>query len=62
MRINVLKRALVEVRDICKGRRFCREPEMCPFWNTKVGNCVLDGLFPHDWLVDDLKEDANETD
>lgn len=62
MTIEELKRALVEVRDICKGRRFCLEPEMCPFWNTEVGGCAIDSLFPHEWFVDDWKEDSNETD
>lgn len=57
--IEDIKKALVEVRDICKGRRCCTEPELCPFLNTEVGGCAIDGFFPHKWLVDGWKEDSN---
>lgn len=61
MTIEELKSALVEVRDICKGTRYCCEPEMCPFWDTETVFCAIRD-FPMNWLVDDLKEDSNATD
>lgn len=63
MTIEELKRALVEIRDICKQHQYCIG---CPF---KRGgrDCFFDrragrAFLPDEWQFDDWKEDSNETD
>ena len=48
--ISDLKRALVEVKRICNGYKFCNG---CPF---KGNLCRLND--PYDWNIDDWKEDS----
>lgn len=68
MTIEELKRALVEVRDICRSKLTCYD---CPFSDRKrrkdVYYCPIkfvskeanDIYFPEEWDVDDWKEDSN---
>lgn len=64
MTIDELKRALVEVRDICKNNAFC---QTCPL-NKKFGSVIVCRFheekvwYPYEWDVDDWKEDSNATD
>lgn len=53
MTIDELKRALVEVSEICKKLTGCYE---CPF-DTGKWYCTMQRL-PKDWRVDELKEDS----
>ena len=53
MTIEELKRALVEVSEICKKLTGC---DGCPF-DTGKWYCPMQRL-PKDWHVDDLKEDS----
>ena len=60
MRINVIKLALAEAKEICKKQKTCFK---CPFNNGKF--CVIsspdDGTFmPMDWNLDSLKEGARD--
>lgn len=62
MRINVIKLALAEAREICRNHKTCYR---CPFNNGKV--CVIsspkvsdDDFMPMDWDLDSLKEGARD--
>lgn len=58
MTIDELKRALVEVRDICRSQTICGG---CPFDDETSNSCPI--MFrPDEWDVDDWKEDSNATD
>lgn len=62
--ISELKRALVEVKRICKERESCVD---CPFSNpySRTVSCKLCDLFlvsrvpPMDWDIDGWKEDEH---
>lgn len=55
MTIDDLKRALVEVSEICKNLTGCIG---CPFDSGKW-YCPIQGL-PNKWHVDELKEDTHD--
>lgn len=56
MTIDELKRAMVEVSELCKKLTGCSE---CPF-DTGKWYCTMQGL-PNEWRVDELMEEqANE--
>lgn len=56
MTIDEIKRALVEVRDICKHRTQCGG---CPFDNEKSNSCpIMDR--PDEWDIDDWKDDEED--
>ena len=58
MTIDDLKRALVEVREICRQRAQCGG---CQFDNEKSNSCpIMDR--PDKWDIDDWKEDTHATD
>lgn len=64
MTIDELKRALVEVRDICAERRECYG---CPFeidlpdrHICRLSPKLYTGILPEYWELDDWKEDSNE--
>lgn len=54
-----LKRALVEVKEICKSRKFC--DNTCPFCNGH-DFCLLMVNYPDAWDIDQIKEIDYETD
>lgn len=63
MRINVLKRALMEVQNICNNRVGCED---CPFTKDHGETCFFDVhhneelvTFPFEWSFEDWKEDSN---
>lgn len=60
MTIAELKRALVEVRNMCEETRWCNSDTTCPFWCERTRSCSLDHRYPEDWDVDDWKEDAQD--
>lgn len=55
MTIDELKRALVEVRDICAAS-WVDCVERCPLFNHKAFECPIQNRFPSNWEVDDWKE------
>ena len=57
-RIDELKRALVEVREMCLNRTFC---DGCPFKNERINFCPIQNR-PDEWDVDNFKEDTHEAD
>ena len=59
MTIDELKRALVEVSNMCARTSWCNSSMPCPFWCEKTESCSLDHMYPEDWDVDDWKEDSN---
>ncbi len=58
MTIAEIKRALVEVRDMCAKAAWCNRSLGCPFWCERTERCSLDNMYPENWDVDDWKEDA----
>ena len=56
MTIDELKRALVEVHDICSEHITCRRPDTCPFWLASIQNCALH--LPDCWDIDEWKGDS----
>lgn len=60
MTIDELKRALVEVRDMCARTGWCNKSIGCPFWCERTEGCSLDHMYPENWDVDDWKEDAQD--
>lgn len=64
MTIEELKRALVEVKEICQTHKCSK----CPLYKTNGIYCPLiegeDGVLdcPGEWDIDDWKEDSNATD
>ena len=70
MTLDELKRALVEVRDICRSHLSCVG---CPFGDgTRIKDyfhCPIkhvdketnNRFYPEEWSVDCWKEDSNET-
>lgn len=58
MTIAELKRALVEVSNMCARTEECGSAKRCPFWCEVANGCSLDHHFPEYWDVDDWKEDG----
>ena len=58
--VPVLKRALVEVRDMCAAS--WGDCVKCPLLNQNAFECPIRNRFPSDWAVDHWKEDTHETD
>lgn len=54
MTIDDLKRALVEVRDMCLNRTFC---DGCPFEDERSNFCPIQNR-PDEWGIDDFKEES----
>lgn len=66
MRLNVLKRALVEVSKICREHQSCRNCDFGYCVDSKLGyyNCRLapfldNAAVPDEWEIADWKEDSN---
>ena len=58
MAINDLKRALVEVRDICAASRVdCTE---CILFDQKEFQCPIQNTYPSNWDVDHWKENSDD--
>jgi hypothetical protein len=65
MTIEDLKRALVEVRGLCRQYHCAECPiqmeycgdEYCPLMETEDG---FDVHFPKDWAIDDWEDDGND--
>ena len=58
MRINVIKRALAEVKAMCNSRFTC---DGCPFrGSNSILFCKVGAGFrtPDTWQIDDLEEDT----
>ena len=55
-KIERLKRALLEVREICRNVTYCPE---CPFFDKEANICPLN-YDTNSWHIDDWKEDSNE--
>lgn len=56
--ISDLKRALVEVRDVCAAKWVdCTE---CPIFDQDAFGCPIQNRFPSNWEVDCWKEDVHE--
>ena len=54
MTIDDLKRALVEVRDICAASWVdCMK---CPLFNQNAFECPIQNRFPSNWEVDQWKD------
>lgn len=59
MTIYDLKRALVEVSEVCLGQAVC-SPQ-CPLFVAKYGGCPMKFTeFPEEWAVSDWKEAKDE--
>ena len=59
MTIDDLKRALVEVRELCLHQAVC-SPQ-CPLFITNYGGCPMKYMdFPEEWPVRDWKEDGKD--
>ena len=58
--ISDLKRALGEVKRMCATRGRCKEPDICPFYCDKRGDCTLNHHYAENWDTDDWKEDFDE--
>lgn len=56
--IDDLKRALVEVRDICAASWV--DCVKCPLFNQNAFECPIQNRFPSNWEVDHWKEDGKD--
>ena len=58
MTIDELKRALMEVREICDAHPYCSQK--CPFYMQLSDCCPMKFKnYPENWDIDDWKEDSN---